>query len=252
MCELLGFSGAKATDLREPLYEFFSHSRVHPHGWGMMFEDKGPQLIREPLRAADSDTLKALLPELPPQLAALAHIRYATVGAIRRENCHPFQAEDISGRSWTMIHNGTVYSGGETYRYYRRQQGDTDSERLFLALMDRLNEQLKRGPLTQRERFALVDSFITENAPRNKLNLLIYDGELLYAHKNLKNTLSCKRLNSGLLISTVPLDKEGWCPFPMAQVIAFKEGREVFRGARHKGIFQPTLEYITALDAMNI
>lgn len=29
-------------------------------------------------------------------------------------------------------------------------------------------------------------------------------------------------------------------------------GKEVYKGERHKGIFIPTLEYITALDAMNI
>lgn len=38
----------------------------------------------------------------------------------------------------------------------------------------------------------------------------------------------------------------------MAQVIAYKHGREVYRGGRHKGTFVPTLEYITAMDAMYI
>jgi glutamine amidotransferase len=38
----------------------------------------------------------------------------------------------------------------------------------------------------------------------------------------------------------------------MAHVIAYKHGREVYRGERHKGTFVPPLEYITAMDAMYI
>ena len=71
-------------------------------------------------------------------------------------------------------------------------------------------------------------------------------------HKNLKNTLSYKQSGDGVFISTHPLDNGEWKPFPMAQVIAFRAGKEVYRGKPHKGIFVPTLEYITAMDAMNI
>ena len=252
MCELFGFSGAKPADLTGQLQTFFSHSETNPHGWGMMYENGGRVTVRSAEKAAESAVLPALLGELPPQRAMLAHIRYATVGRVREENCHPFTAADITGREWTLIHNGTIYSGGDTYRYYKQQSGDTDSERLFLAFMDRLNERLSKGGLTERERFTLVNGFVTEHSPRNKLNLLLWDGELLYAHKNLRNTLSFKRLDEGVLIATVPLDSEGWIPFPLAQLIAYKNGREAYRGERHKGVFVPTLEYITALDAMNI
>ena len=115
-----------------------------------------------------------------------------------------------------------------------------------------MNRSLVRGNDSERERFRVVSGFIAENAPRNKLNLMIFDGELLYVHKNMKNTLSFKNTEDGIVISTGPLDGGEWLPFPMAQVIAYKDGTEVFRGDRHKGIFIPNLEYITALDAMNI
>ncbi len=252
MCELFGFSAERKTDLNEYLESFFSHSRLNPHGWGMMYEDGVRCVVREPVKATDSVMLPAILESIPPQKIMLAHIRYATVGSIAEENCHPFTAQDISGREWTLIHNGTIYSGGVTYRYYKQQAGDTDSERLFLAFIDHMNDVLSKGSITERERFQTVSRFIADNAPRNKLNLMLYDGELLYVHKNLKNTLSCKRVDGGIIFSTQPLDEDGWAAFPIAQTIAYKNGSEVYRGERHKGIFIPSLEYITALDAMNI
>ncbi len=250
MCELFGFSGKNNTNLTNSLKSFFSHSNMHPHGWGMMYSGG---IVREPVKASESKLLPLILKSMEPQKNMLAHIRYATVGSVKEENCHPFEGSDISGREWTMIHNGTIYSVKGTYKYYKTQSGDTDSERLFLSFLDKMNDCLSSGSLSERARFNTVAAFIADNAPRNKLNLMLFDGELLYVHKNLKNTLSFRYLDDGILISTQPLDNNTlWMPFPMAQVIAFKNGREVYRGDRHKGVFVPTLEYITALDAMNI
>jgi glutamine amidotransferase len=36
----------------------------------------------------------------------------------------------------------------------------------------------------------MINRFIADHAPRNKLNLIIYDGDLLYVHKNLNITVS--------------------------------------------------------------
>ena len=249
MCELFGFSGRTKTDLTDHLKTFFSHSEKHPHGWGMMYDGC---IVKEPVKASQSELLPLLLSNIEPQKTMLAHIRYATVGSIRKENCHPFSCSDISGRNWTMVHNGTIYSGKDTYKYHKTQQGDTDSERLFLSFIDTMNEKVCKSRLSERERFNTVSRFIADHAPRNKLNLILFDGELLYVHKNMKNSLSFKYNDNGVLISTSPLDDTGWNPFPMTQVIAFKNGDEIYRGERHKGVFIPTLEYITALDAMNI
>ena len=249
MCELFGFSGKKKTDLTDYLKAFFSHSVKHPHGWGMLYNGG---IVKEPVKAVESELLPLILNKIEPQKNILAHIRYETVGSIRGENCHPFSKTDVSGRRWTMIHNGTIYSGKDTYKYYKAQQGNTDSERLFLSFIDAMNNALCKGILSERERFNTVSRFIIDNAPRNKLNLMFFDGELLYVHKNLKNTLNYKCSSDGVFISTQPLDDTDWIPFPMAQVIAFKNGCEVYRGERHKGVFIPTIEYITALDAMNI
>lgn len=227
------------------------HSEKNPHGYGLMYDDDR-KVIKEPVKANESDTLKAALDSIEPQKNMLAHIRFATVGSVDDSNCHPFTGSDISGRTWTMIHNGTIYTGRNTYRYSKVQKGDTDSERLFLSFIDEMNARLSRGEISERERFSVVNDFIVENAPRNKLNLIFYDGELMYVHKNMKNTLSFKRKDKAVIVATTPLDGSDWIPFPMAQVIAYKNGKEVYKGSKHKGEFIPNLEYITALDAMNI
>lgn len=252
MCELFGFTGHKATDLQDYLDVFFMHSELHPHGWGIMYEKEKRVYFKEPVKASASQKLPGLVRGIPRQKHLLAHIRYATVGSVKAENCHPFAGEDVSGREWTMIHNGTIYNGRNTYRYYKTQAGDTDSERLFLSFIDTMNEALGHGRMTEKKRFEIVNDFITANAPRNKLNLIFYDGELMYVHKNLKNTLYFKRAEGGIVISTQPLDEGEWVPFPMAQVIAYRDGKVVYKGERHNGVFVPTLEYITALDAMDL
>lgn len=252
MCELFGFTSKDNTDISSYLRTFFTHSRQNPHGWGIMYENAGRVILKEPVSADESSFLSDVVDSLGSQKNLLAHIRFATVGSINEKNCHPFTGTDVSGREWTLIHNGTIFNSRHSHRYCAVQSGNTDSERFFLSLIDVMNEHISRAVPNERERFEIINKFIVENAPRNKLNLMIYDGDMLYVHKNLKNTLCFKRLDDGIVFSTKPLDGGVWIPFPMAQVIAYKNGHEVYRGDRHKGVFVPSLEYITAMDAMYI
>ncbi len=249
MCELLGFSAREPADISEQLRAFYAHSSAHPHGWGIMY-DGG--IEREAVKASESERLKGLLDKIGEQRVLLAHIRYATVGSIRNENCHPFTKKDITGRQWTLIHNGTIYSSTRLIPYLRTQIGDTDSERVFMYLLDTLNKAQENGPLSAEDRFALVDRFVRELAPRNKLNLMIYDGELLYVHKNMKETMVYRKLGSGYIFATTELDDEHWNKVPTAQVLAFKDGEQVFSGDKHDGIYVETLQFINPMDAMNI
>ena len=98
----------------------------------------------------------------------------------------------------------------------------------------------------------MIEKVIIYLAPRNKLNLMIYDGEILYVHKNMKDTLKYKQLPEGFLFATTPLDEEAWPEFPLAQLHAYRNGELIQKGNPHDGIFIPTLEYISAMDAMYI
>ena len=250
MCELLGFSASRETDIRKYLTEFFSHGIQHPHGWGLMRENNSiTEIIKKAECSAKSERISEIIAETQPQKNTLAHIRLATVGSIKNENCHPYTQTDNTGRCWTLIHNGTIYSGRQLMKYLYTQTGDTDSERISLALLDKINE---KNPETPEQRFDIVDDFVISLSKRNKLNLIIYDGELLYVHQNMRDTLYYKSENDGIIFSTKPLDSGYWKPYPMTQLCAFQAGRKVFEGTKHGNIFVPALDYITETDAMNI
>lgn len=255
MCELFGISARTPVDVRDYLKTFYSHSSHHPHGWGLMrISDNRPEIFKEPVCATGSRILSKIIQQTEPQTNLLAHIRLATVGSIKYNNCHPYTGFDMSGRQWTLIHNGTIYSGIQLARYLQEQIGDTDSERIFLYLIDEINKEmiLNDAPLSAEHRCRVIDKIAGQLSPRNKLNLMIYDGDLLYVHKNMKDTLMYKEIEEGIVISTQALDEWGWEQFPMTQMLAFKDGKCVFEGKVHGNEFIPTLEYITALDAMNI
>ena len=55
-----------------------------------------------------------------------------------------------------------------------------------------------------------------------------------------------------MVFSTERLDDDDWEEIPLARVMAYSKGKLVFEGDEHQGIFVPTLQYIKAMDAMNI
>ncbi|MDE6835300.1 MAG: class II glutamine amidotransferase, partial [Ruminococcus sp.] len=167
MCELFGFSASHETDIRTYLRDFFSHGIQHPHGWGLMRENHNiTEIIKKAECSAKSEQISEIIAGTQPQKNTLAHIRLATVGSIKTENCHPFRQTDNTGRCWTLIHNGTIYSGRQLMKYLYTQTGDTDSERISLVLLDKINE---KNPETAEQRFNIIDNFVISLSRRNKL-----------------------------------------------------------------------------------
>lgn len=236
MCEIFGFTGNRKTQLNNDLREFYSHSDQHPNGWGLaLFMGDNTRLYRETKRADSSELLHELLTQPLVPRTALAHIRLATIGNIEYDNCHPFTAKDSSGRSWTLIHNGTVFESEKLKMYIFRQKGETDSERILLYIIDTVNRQsaLLGRELTAEERFLVLDKIIRGSSPKNKLNLLIYDGEVMYAHTNFRKSLYWRRDQSGITFSTQPLSEGVWDEAPFTTLIGCKNGELVFTGTNH-------------------
>ncbi len=237
MCELFGLSGLDKVDVSGYLKTFFSHSEEHPNGWGMsIFQHSAVNIEKEPIKANTSKYLKERLSS--PLLAEnmFAHIRLATIGKEEYLNCHPFLKRDSSGRTWTLMHNGTVFDCPDTDRFFYEQKGTTDSERILLYLIDQINsktEELGRA-LNEHERFQVIDRSIGIVAyPNNKINLLIYDGDLMYVHTNLQDTLYRKQIADSMLFSTRPLDDSGWEKVEMLTPIAYRKGRKFLIGTNH-------------------
>ena len=236
MCELFGVSSARKIEVNDLLKEFFSHSVRHPNGWGMaVFYENSVSLEKEPVQAIKSTYLKERLQQKIAVRNMIAHIRLATRGVMEYVNCHPFVLRDNGGRCWTLAHNGTVFDYPRHDPYLHQQEGRTDSERILWFLVDQVNQrQLELGrALTKEERFDLLDELIGDMTKGNKLNLLIYDGELLYVHTNYANSLYYSQREDALLFATTPLDRGSWNAHPFTTLCAYQDGHRLLLGTDH-------------------
>ncbi|MEE3428065.1 MAG: class II glutamine amidotransferase [Ruminococcus sp.] len=250
MCEIFGFSADRTYPINEYLKTFYSHSDKHPHGWGLACVSKRSALIeKESLRALDSHYLRERLSQPIEEKIVLAHIRYATIGNVERKNCHPYSDKDNSGRVWTLIHNGTIFDYPPLESYVKKQKGDTDSERIFLYILDKINlaQQNKNSALNFEERFRLLDCIVKNLSKGNKLNLILTDGSYVYAHTNCKNTLYYLQKDGKTIISTQPLDKTSWEKVPFTQLLAYKNGKLQAQGTVHGNEYVENEEQIKML-----
>lgn len=243
MCELFGISAKKEIRINELLREFFTHSEEHPHGWGLACMDGREVFIeKEPIKASASKYLKRRLLDDIEVKTAFGHIRYATIGNIEYKNCHPLTEKDQSGRRWTLMHNGTIFNYEPLNAFAKIQHGDTDSERVLLYIISKINEEADRKgeELTEAERFMVLDKIICDMAKGNKLNLLIYDGEIVYVHSNFAGFLHYLKKEDYVLFSTKPLKRGEWKRVPFTTLLAYKEGEHILTGTNHKNEYIAT------------
>lgn len=249
MCELFGVISHGKLELNELLSEFFSHGTEHPNGWGMaFFYGNAVSLEKQPEASHKSSYLKQRLQFKVEADKMIAHIRLATRGTLNYENTHPFVMRDNSDRTWTLAHNGTIFDCDLLNPFAHCQQGQTDSERILAYIISRVNlEQKKKKELSGQERFELIDEIIGEITPENKVNLLLFDGELMYVHTNYQNSLYRCQKEEAVVISTRPLEHHEWKNIPMNTLIAYQDGKQVYTGTRHENEFFETEEKMRLL-----
>jgi predicted glutamine amidotransferase len=190
MCELFAMASRWPTTVRLSLDEFARHGGVggpHQDGWGVAWYAEGDvQLVREPHPAANSACMTFLRDKPFTTTLAMSQIRHATQGPPALRNCQPF-ARELGGRMHLFAHNGDLgaiaslaLSMGSVFR----PVGDTDSERAFCILLERLRPLWRSTtavpPLD--ERVAVVARFAADLRPLGPANFLYSDGEALYAH----------------------------------------------------------------------
>lgn len=228
MCELLGVTAKRRLRLNSLLREFYSHSGDHPHGWGLACFPDGaaPVVEKEPVDASTSPRLNERLASPVVERTVIAHIRRATIGQLAYENSHPFQATDNRGRTWTLAHNGTIFNGSLLERFKERQRGETDSECVLLYLVARIDREQDRlgRALDETERFDILAASVAELSANGKVNLLVYDGGILYAHVNLRGTLHYRQTDDALVFSTRPLRNGDWSRVPFTRLVSAKDG----------------------------
>ena len=250
MCEIFGFSGKKRTDLTGLLTEFFSHSVNNPDGWGLASFDAGQSFIyKERVAAHKSGNLERIIKDTGKSKNLIGHIRLATIGMDDYNNSHPFSGYDKSGRLWTFAHNGTIFECDDLSIYSYKQKGHTDSERVFLYLIDKINEKTAETgrELTSKERFDVVDAIVTKLSPKNKLNIILFDGEQTYLHTNYKDSLYVDQTEDGAIFSTNPLSVGTWDHLPFKTLVSYKDGEPFLSGKEHEGEYIPDEQAIRAL-----
>lgn len=151
-----------------------SHREPDGTGLGTYSEDGRPVVSKQPV-AAYADRDFATKAKEVSSRTFVAHIRYASNGAVELKNTHPFEQE---GR--LFAHNGVI---GDVDRLDTELgdarslvQGDTDSERFF-ALITRETQQT--GEVGQGIRRAA--SWVAENLPVLAINCVLITPSDLWA-----------------------------------------------------------------------
>lgn len=233
MCEIFGMSSRRPKYVNEYLKEFFSHSLNHPHGWGLACIDRNQLNIeKEPIQAIQSHYLKQRLSAPIKTRIVLSHIRYATIGNIEYQNCHPYTLEDRFHTRWTLVHNGTIFHCPILNQYTIKQEGSTDSERILLYIIDQMNSQDKQ--LDTQECFELLDKIVVDISEGNKLNFILTNGSIVFVHTNYANTLYYYNEDESTIFSTQPLTQDHWLPVPMTTLFAYQDGELLYTGTNHQ------------------
>lgn len=191
----------------------------HRDGWGIgWYDHAGPRVARSIAPAGD-DARFAETADRAVGRIVLAHVRDASVGVIREENCHPF----VYG-PWMFCHNGTLEGFDRLQPSFEREtlpelqsarRGDTDSEALFLWLLsnvaregftilpgdgrsparDRIDVDGLYGIVRESLRRLAGWAAAAQVDPPTGLNLLLTDGRILVAARR-GRTLSWRTLPS--------------------------------------------------------
>lgn len=222
--------------------------RDHSDGWGMAsYHGDSIRGVRRS-SAAHQDEQFAIASRSKRATTVLAHVRRASKGLPKLENCHPF----VWGR-WAFMHNGTLTAVESLRPEMLRQMdstlqslilGETDSELMFYWLMQRLMDaeaiegarckSLSRLRRTLANSIALLDE-LNQNAEAErdsklvaKLNVVLTNGSVLIATR-LRNSLHYLQVeyprpgklpHRAISIASEPTDARPWQEIPNGSVIS--------------------------------
>lgn len=259
MCELFGMSSRLPTNVTFSLRVLGERGgRLGPHkdGWGIAFNEGADfRILKEAAPASDSACLRFIGTHDFESQIVISHIRRATASGVPSyANTHPF-ARELYGVTHVFAHNGEVPGIFEDHRFdpaHYYAQGDTDSERSFCSLMDRLRVGLAPdGVMDFPRKLPIIERWSEEASGLGPFNFLLSDGRYLYAHRStqlfyvlrecvsqsecLKGEELTIRLAQGpngvqrvAAVATEPLTgDEGWQLLPERKVVAFFQGERV-------------------------
>jgi glutamine amidotransferase len=181
MCRLFGMSGGgervHATFwLLEAPDSLARQSRREPDGTGLGYFDADghPVVEKQPVAAYEDEAFAREAREVESS-TFLAHIRYASNGAVALQNTHPFEQKDR-----LFAHNGVIGGLDELERELgparELVRGDTDSERFFALITRRIEQHGDVGA-------GIADAarWVAEHLPVFAINVILIIREELWA-----------------------------------------------------------------------
>ncbi len=185
MCQLLAMSCKKPVAINfsfEGFAERGGRTGNHSHGWGIAFFEgnSGCRTMIDNLPAADSPIAQLVKRYPIKSRYVIAHIRLATQGTVALENCHPFSRE-LWGKHWIFAHNGDLKTFNPTFKDYYRPIGETDSEKAFCYLLDRLRIRFPDPP-PLRVLSKVLEELAAEIAEYGIFNFMLSNGKALFVH----------------------------------------------------------------------
>lgn len=259
MCQLLGMNCNVPTDICFSFEGFCARGGKtddHKDGWGIaFFEGLGCRVFLDD-HPSSSSPVAAFIRQYPiKSMNAIAHIRKATVGPVRLENCHPFKRE-LWGRYWVFAHNGDLptlpleppfeppFQAPSVYRAV----GQTDSEQAFCLLLNHIRQQFPARKPTIEVLYPVLQSITDAIAQHGIFNYLLSDGEHYFAHCSTKLcyvvrqapfaaahlidedlTVDFQELTTpsdrvAVIATTSLTDNETWTPIRPGELLVFQNG----------------------------
>ena len=260
MCELLAMSARFPSGVALSLDEFSRHGGLtakHKDGWGIAwYEQRDLHVVREPSPAASSACVRFLQARPIESAIMLSHVRLATQGGVFSRNSQPFTRE-LGGAWHAFAHNGDLAGLPRDSRFRLtsfRPVGETDSERAFCALLERLRPLWSDGVPPLGARLSIVTGFAHELRGLGIANFIYSDGDAVFAHGHRRHHADgtirapglwqlARRCPHGgtfeagglritarddeqrvVLFASVPLSPEGWEPLREGEVTVAREG----------------------------
>ncbi len=184
MCQLLGMNCNVPTDICFSFEGFAKRggeTDEHKDGWGIsFFEGRGCRTFMDVQPSAGS-VISDLVTNYPiKSLNVIAHIRKASVGAVKLENTHPFTRE-LWGQNWVFAHNGDLLEFHPELKGRFLPVGGTDSERAFCLILEAMHAAFRSKPAPE-ELYQLVCKTSGEISRFGTFNFLLSNGEYLFAY----------------------------------------------------------------------
>lgn len=254
MCQLLGMNCNVPTDICFSFEGFTARggeTDTHKDGWGIaFFEAKGCRVFMDSKSTIESPVADMVRRYPIQSKNVIAHIRRATQGKVSLENTHPFQRE-LWGRYFLFAHNGNLVDFRPQLSGSFLPVGETDSERAFCYILDRLRERSpkEQPPLETLRR--LIDELTVEIRAHGEFNFLLSNGDALFAHCATRLSYIVRRApftkahltdrdvsidfsqvtrpnDRVAVIATTPLtDNETWTPIEPGSLLMFVDGAPV-------------------------